>query len=259
MMGQKKSSRLFGQCTLAMLRRCFVKHVTCNVCGWRGYEFEDTIWHQKIRCPQCKTGVRQRLFLAALQHDERFKMDLLVKGQRVLHFAPEPIIKEQLSRHASVYQSADYLRDDCDLQVDMCNMDSIADRSVDVVVAFDVLEHVPSYQSAIAEVFRILSFGGIGIFTVPQKDNLAKTYEDPSIVTPEARKQAYGQTDHLRIFGNDFGEIVAAAGFQVDVVDESSFTDDIVKRHVLFPPVLSGDELASNYRKVYFCAKPKTA
>ena len=42
-----------------------------------------------------------------------------------------------------------------------------------------------------------------------------ETYEDPTIVQPEERLKAFGQIDHVRVYGLDFKERVARAGFQV--------------------------------------------
>jgi len=134
-------------------------------------------------------------------------------------------------------------------------MTEVPDTSIDIVIAFDVLEHVPDYQKALAEINRVLIPYGFGIFTVPQKDNLIITDEDPAIVSPEGRLSRFGQHDHLRIFGTDFGRIVENKGFNVTTLDESAFPEDIRKRHVLFPPVLSTHPLATNYRKVFFCQK----
>jgi hypothetical protein len=90
---------------------------------------------------------------------------------------------------------------------------------------------------------------------VPQKDNLLTTYEDPTIVSPEDRTKHFGQWDHLRIFGDDFSNIIESKGFTVVAVNESMFSEGIVRRHVLFPPMLSKHPLATNYRKVFFCQK----
>ena len=51
----------------------------------------------------------------------------------------------------------------------MSNMPEMKGDSFDVVIAFDVLEHVPDYQKALEEVHRILSSRGFAIFTVPRK------------------------------------------------------------------------------------------
>ncbi len=96
---------------------------------------------------------------------------------------------------------------------------------------------------------------GWAILTVPQKDGLPTKYEDHNVTTPEGRKQAFGQEDHLRIYGDDFGGFLETHGFYVTAVDEHTFDSTIVDKHVLFPPVLSDHPLATNHRKVYFAQK----
>jgi ubiquinone/menaquinone biosynthesis C-methylase UbiE len=134
-------------------------------------------------------------------------------------------------------------------------MPQVKNESFDVVIAFDVLEHVPDYQRALEEIHRILSAGGYALITVPQKDHLPTTYEDPSIVTGEERLKHFGQIDHLRIFGNDFPSLVESKGFVPRSIDESNFSEEAQKRYVLFPPVLSKHPLATNYRKAFFFKK----
>ena len=213
-------------------------------------------WHKHIICPKCYSDIRQRLFFAALQNIDRWSIDTIISDKRVLQFAPEEIVSLKCGERASAYTTADYSRQDCDLQhIDMSYMPKINSESFDVLIAFDVLEHVPDYKNALEEVYRVLSSRGVAIFTVPQKDNLAATYEDPTIVTPEDRTRHFGQFDHLRIFGDDFSDIVESKGFTVTTVNELMFTETIQKLHVLFPPELSTDPLATNYRKVFFCQK----
>jgi SAM-dependent methyltransferase len=212
-------------------------------------------WHKHINCPRCGSYLRQRLFFAVLQNIEELSFDRVISGKRILHFAPEDIVSLNIRDKAAQYTTADFLRDDCDCKLDMSNMPEIKSDSFDVVIAFDVLEHVPDYQKALEEVHRILSSRGFGIFTVPQKDNLEVTYEDPTLVTPQDRTKHYGQWDHLRIFGEDFQKTVENKDFTVFAVNESMFSEDVNKRHVLFPPLLSKHPLATNFRRVFFCEK----
>jgi len=172
----------------------------------------------------------------------------------ILHFAPEPSIGSRLQTLASQYTTAD-IKSNCDLQIDMTNMVGVESLSYDVVVAFDVLEHVPDFRIALEEVNRILAHDGHAILTVPQKDDLALTYEDANIATPRDRAIHFGEADHLRIFGDDFADIVESKGFSVTAVDESGFREQQQKKNVLCPPIRSENPLATNYRKVFFCKK----
>ena len=233
----------------------YPKNVQCNICKWEGRHFLSDSWHDHINCPRCRSGIRQRLFIAALQNIENFSFDRIVHSKNILNFAPEEIIKSTIQNEAGKYTTADFLRRGCDLKLDMSNMSAIKNESYDIVIAFDVLEHVPDYQKALEEVHRVLSSNGFGIFTVPQKDSLLTTYEDSNIVTAEDRMKQFGQWDHLRIFGDDFTNIVESKGFNVVAVNESMFSESMVRRHVLFPPILSKHPLATNYRKVFFCQK----
>jgi SAM-dependent methyltransferase len=233
----------------------YPKKVQCNVCNWEGRHLVSDSWHNHIICPRCRSDIRHRLFFAALQNIGNLSFDKIINSNNILHFAPEEITSSIIRNKAAHYATADFLRQDCDFRLDMSDMPEIKNESFDIVIAFDVLEHVPDYHRALEEVHRVLSSKGLGIFTVPQKDNLLVTYEDPTIVTPEERTEHFGQGDHLRIFGDDFCRTLESKGFSVTAFDESVFSENMQRKHVLFPPRLSKHPLATNFRKVFFCQK----
>lgn len=246
----RKAKSIFGSTLLS-----YPKNIQCNICGWEGRHFLSDSWHNHINCPRCRSGIRQRLFFASLQNIDNLSFDRLIHNKKILHFSPEDIISSIIRNKSAHYFTADIFRQDCDFKLDMSNMPEIKNETYDIVIAFDVLEHVSDYKNALEEIHRVLSPKGFGIFTVPQKDNLLATYEDPTIVTPEDRTKHFGQWDHLRIFGDDFSKIVESKGFAVITINESIFSEEINRRHVLFPPMLSKHPLATNYRKVFFAEK----
>lgn len=199
--------------------------------------------------------MRHRLLIAALATKNDLGIETLIRGKRILHFAPEPVIAKYFVEMAARYVSADFFRDNVDMRMDMSDMRTIADGSFDLVVACDVLEHIPDDSAALHEIHRVLNVSGWAILTVPQKDNLATTYADDTVTTAEGRNQAFGQEDHLRIYGDDFHEYLRAHDFAVTIVDEGGFDSALVRKHVLFPPILSTRPLATNHRKVYFAQK----
>jgi len=232
------------------------QRVECNVCGWRGRRFRSNKWHYGILCPICYSQIRHRLLVAAWSHLDALAYDRIVRDKRILHFGPEPYITAILKHYTAQHFTADSLRDDVDLRLDISNMPTIAAGSCDLVIACDVLEHVEDDIAAIKELFRVVSPGGYAILTVPQKDNLEETFEDKSVITPKERERVFGQSDHLRIYGRSFPRWLEATGFKVTIVDEENFSSDLIKRHVLFPLKLSTQPLATNYRKVFFAHKP---
>ncbi len=108
-------------------------------------------------------------------------------------------------------------------------------RSLDTVIACDVLEHV---------------------LTAQHGNDLEVKMELPPDISPADRLRLAGQEDHQRIYGEDFAGLLQQVGFHVTSVDESSFPASFVKRHCLRPPVYSSHPLATNHRKVYFARKP---
>ena len=154
-----------------------------------------------FECPRCGAHDRERHLFLYLKASGL--LDLL-PSQHVLHFAPE----RHLSRRIAALAPAQYLR--CDLYpgsadvqcVDIEQM-SFDDGSFDILIANHVLEHVSDDNKAISEISRVLKPGGWAVLQTPYSDVLEKTWSDPGIATEAARLQAYGQEDHVRLFGRD--------------------------------------------------------
>ncbi len=99
--------------------------------------------------------------------------------------------------------------------------------------------------SALAELLRVLRLGGWAILLVPIDKGRAETYEDPAITAPTDRERAFGQADHVRFYGTDFPDLVAAAEFEVTVDRWAENLDpDLMERYRLAPEDL------------YVCRKP---
>ena len=102
-----------------------------------------------------------------------------------------------------------------------------------IVLACDVLEHVPDHIKRIKEVYRILKKGGHCIFTVPQRDHLKITYEDLSITNPSDREKAFGQFDPRRIYGDDFTLFLENCGFKVTLINANSLKRSCRKKCII--------------------------
>jgi SAM-dependent methyltransferase len=222
------------------LPRYLGTELRCPVCGvhlrafkpiWKSYlrharEFGyvhsvsdiETLNLAAYSCPACDAADRERLY--ALYFDRVLPTLERTRRYRLVEFAPGPgrALQRKLAAHPSIeYRSADLMLQTVDDRLDITDMRTYADASVDFFLCSHVLEHVPDDHKAMRELHRILKPGGFGIVMVPLVHGLEETQEDPSVNTPELRWKYYGLGDHLRQYGKrDFLARLAAAGFQVD-------------------------------------------
>jgi SAM-dependent methyltransferase len=172
-------------------------------------------------CPVCFSGSRTRL----VHHYLAVKAGLSNRPGpiRVLHVAPEQGIAEWLMRLTSVeYVPADLAPEHYD-HVSAIKMDitriQFPDERFDMVICNHVLEHVPDDMVAMRELHRVLKPGGTAILQVPLSMKLRATLEDPRITNPRDRERVFGQSDHVRVYGTDYSDRLARAGFSVSVVN----------------------------------------
>lgn len=89
--------------------------------------------------------------------------------------------------NAAAYTTADMSTErGAELQIDVRAMPEISDGSYDCVLCNSVLEHVDDYQSALAEITRILVPGGILLLNVPFRQALHLEPYDFWRFTPHA-------------------------------------------------------------------------
>lgn len=186
--------------------------VACPICRrrFRAWIVPDRrLWHQI--CPGCGSLPRQRLIWLWLERETGFFKEKAV----LLHVAPEL----GLQRRFRALPNLRYLSTDIKSQLAEVHADLTQapweDASFDVILCNHVLEHIPDDRKAMAELHRLLRPGGWGLVLVPfQLDE--ETFEDPDITSPDERVRAFGQQDHVRRYGRDYLERLAASGFDVE-------------------------------------------
>ncbi len=210
------------------------QNVSCPVCGksyktFLPYGYGKGI-HDNRLCPGCLTLERHRLLWLFLQK----KTNLFTAKLKFLHIAPEqPFYKRFKKMENLEYITADLESPIADVKMDIQKM-PFDDASFDVVICNHVLEHVDDDHQAMREVYRVLKKGGWAILQVPIDYNREHTYEDPNITSPEEREKHFGQYDHRRVHGKDYGKRLAEAGFEV-VEDHfvKTFSQEEINRYRL--------------------------
>lgn len=129
------------------------------------------------------------------------------------------------------YRTADLYDPETDDRIDISDMYTYMDGSVDFFICSHILEHVADDRKAIRELYRILTPGGEGILMSPILSTLNDTYEDFSIHTKEDRRKHFGDDDHVRVYARqDFLRRVEEAGFVVRALDQGHFGEQTFRR-----------------------------
>ena len=190
------------------------KGVQCNICE---SHFRKFLPYGRIEsrenalCPSCLSLERHRLINHYLQKETNFYTAKL----KVLHVAPELCFIKRFEKvHADNYVTADIESPLAKVKMDVHEIPFEAD-SFDVVMCNHVLEHVDEDAKVMREFYRVLKPGGWAILQSPIDYSRMKTFEDSSIISPADRELNYGQDDHVRMYGLDYGDRLEAAGFKV--------------------------------------------
>jgi predicted SAM-dependent methyltransferase len=209
------------------------KKYTCPVCGWRLRAFTRGGFSFKRRhlgyCPRCHAKARHRRIWLFLKQ----KTILFTDNLRLLHVSPH----YSLSRKLTTLKNIDYIgvdiahRQNISAKMDITDMPIHTD-SFDAIICVHVLEEIIEDRKALREFFRILKPGGWAMISVPTSLD-QKTYEDPAITKPEEREKAFGEVDHVRIYGYDFIDRIKECGFQVHIDLNKDVKQDIIEKYAL--------------------------
>ena len=162
-------------------------------------------------CPQCGSLERHRLLWLYL-HD---KTNFFKREHVVLDIAPIRLFSDKWSDFfQDNYISIDLSSPLAKIRMDITDL-KFSDNYFDWIICYHVLEHVPDDRKAMQELLRVLKPGGKAIIQVPIFSDA--TYEDPSIIAPDEREKAFGQSDHVRRYGDDYADRLRSVGFDVKV------------------------------------------
>ncbi len=191
-----------------------------------GYEKQ----RQNVLSPGTLSLERHRLMWLYLKNETGFFKDQL----KVLHMAPEQSFYKRFRKLQNLdYTTCDLNSPIADVKADIQNL-PFEDNSFDVIFCNHVLEHVANDKKALSELYRVMKPGGWGIFQVPIRYQLDKTFEDPTITDKKGRIEKFGQYDHVRVYGMDYYDTLKSAGFEVEkVILSNKLSDEEIKRFAL--------------------------
>jgi SAM-dependent methyltransferase len=135
---------------------------------------------------------------------------------QVLHVAPERGISKRLGALRGVtYAAIDLAGREGAQRADLTELPF--GQEFDLILCSHVLEHIPDDRKAMGEMRRVLRPSGIALMQHPI--GREQTYEDASIIEPKDRERAFGQHDHVRIYGRDLLDRLRQVGFEVDEIN----------------------------------------
>jgi SAM-dependent methyltransferase len=193
-------------------------------------------------CPICGSLERHRLLFLYLENRTSFFSENI----NVLHFAPENCLGDILAHAPNLhYVSADLELPSVMVKTDITEL-SFPNSCFDVLLCVHVLEHIPNDIEAIKELFRVLKPGGWAIVHVPIDKKRKTTFEDSQIVSSAQREIAFGQHDHVRLYGLDYKDRLEKVGFLVKI---DQYVKDL--------PVETVERCGLDYEEdIYLMSKP---
>ncbi len=174
----------------------------------------ETIDPDNFYCPKCFSFDRERLYLYYLKRYHNFNpSDIL------LEFAPSPSFAKMIEKVFPIqYKTSDLFMDGVDYKLDIQDLSSISNNSVDFIICSHVLEHIPDDVKAMRNMYNILKRGGKAIMMVPILKNFDEIDEDPNCTDVAERWRRFGQDDHIRLYSQKvFRERLQFAGFTVEL------------------------------------------
>ena len=194
---------------LSRLGKLLPLRVRCPCCGYQGPSFlhvnntKKTSWN--AACPMCDSRSRHRGLSLMIP-------DLLRRREphtRVLHAAPEAVLRRVIEPIAAVYHTSDLRMDGVTYPGEDLSRSRLPEASYDVFLCNHVLEHIRDDTAAVAGLARTLVADGLAVVTIPGdfKRPDTKHFDDDS----------FG--GHWRDYGRDVLELFSKFFKVVETVD----------------------------------------
>jgi len=190
----------------------------CNICGWRGKQFNSS-YNERLKrgeqsiCPNCLSEPRQRALFKYLRENFLSAYLYTIKQHNFLCLETSPARCDPVRNalNGIVYTSVDLDESKAMFQMDLTSL-TFQDSTFDLIVCSHILEHIEDDVAAIAQIYRVLKKGGTALIQVP-----IGYYED----LPGKRTVEFGERrfyEHCRSYGWDIKERLMETGFRVNII-----------------------------------------
>ncbi len=152
---------------LSRLGKFLPRRVSCPCCGFRGPSFLHvnnpawTAWNSA--CPMCDSRSRHRGLSLMIP-------DLLRRREphtRVMHAAPEAVLRRVVEPVAAVYETCDLKMEGVTYPGIDLTRPGLPEAAYDVFLCNHVLEHIEDDTAAVRNIARTLVDDGMAVITIP--------------------------------------------------------------------------------------------
>lgn len=241
----------------------------CNICGKASktlYDFPDLklrnlhrikVLRETLQCNNCFCSMRDRAlanqFITEinLRKSKDFSSILSISQKSNFFKGIKILNTDKFSMMSNLLvNNEDYIRSFYDPESDfgettsrnLFNLDLenilFEDRSFDIVLTSDVMEHVRDYKKAHSEIHRILKKGGLYIFTIPYDETLNENLilvdslsdKDVFLVDPQYHGDPMDSDKGVlsyRVFGKSIIQELNNIGFETEFYEINNFNNGI--------------------------------
>jgi len=133
-------------------------------------------WRERLVCAGCSLNARNRASFSMIMPLFEANSQIWIMEQTTAFY--QALSTKYAKLIGSEYFGAKYKPGELlenGMRNEDCTNSSFANETLDGVLSFDVLEHLPQFEAAIKEAFRILRPGGVFFWTAPFNINEDKT------------------------------------------------------------------------------------
>ena len=184
-------------------------------------------WRERLVCLNCNLNARMRATFSILPTLLAQESRMWINEQTTTFYQcalkryPNLIGSEYLGKGI---KSGDVMENG--IRHEDCTATSHENSSLDGVLSFDVMEHIPNYRAAISETFRVLRNGGTFFWSAPFDKNVFETSVRSNILEDGAIQHNLPPIWHgdpmnpsegilcYQIFGWDILDLLRSSGFK---------------------------------------------